>query len=205
MWRNPTRKRPDQALPDPSAHGSFRRWSLPPAELTFAPGDQEKSGVSQSKVRRAESQKSNPVSSRSRFGRLASKDWAPPWNFRRQSVCFFVHKDQTSERLINLLIFFVGLVTLLKVIGMPIAFSFLLATVAYLKFRTSVPVLIVPGRVSEGMSYMVLPRNAAAPIWRIFPSFSAGSADGAPGGGPLRPGPISTADINLSRRRAKSL
>jgi hypothetical protein len=70
--------------------------------------------------------KSNPVSSRSRFGRLASKDWAPPWNFRRQSVCFFVHKDQTSERLINLLIFFVGLVTLSKVIGMPIAFSFLL-------------------------------------------------------------------------------
>ena len=66
---------------------------------------------------------------------------------------------------------------------MPIAFSFLLATVAYLKFSTSVPVLIVPGRVSEGMSYMVLPRNGVAPIWRIFPGFSAGSADGVPVGG----------------------
>jgi tripartite ATP-independent transporter DctM subunit len=56
----------------------------------------------------------------------------------------------------NLLIFFFGLVAASMVIGMPIAFSFLLATVAYLNFSTSVPVLIVPGRVSEGMSHMVL-------------------------------------------------
>jgi tripartite ATP-independent transporter DctM subunit len=56
----------------------------------------------------------------------------------------------------NLLIFFFALVTASMVIGMPIAFSFLLATAAYLNFSTSVPVLIVPGRVSEGMSHMVL-------------------------------------------------
>nr|WP_249158949.1 TRAP transporter large permease subunit [Bradyrhizobium jicamae] len=56
----------------------------------------------------------------------------------------------------NLLIFFFGLVALSMVIGMPIAFSFLLATVAYLKFSTTIPVSIVPGRVSEGMSHMVL-------------------------------------------------
>jgi tripartite ATP-independent transporter DctM subunit len=56
----------------------------------------------------------------------------------------------------NLLIFFLGLVAVSMVIGMPIAFSFLLATVAYLQFSTTVPVLIVPGRVSEGMSHMVL-------------------------------------------------
>jgi TRAP-type C4-dicarboxylate transport system permease small subunit len=56
----------------------------------------------------------------------------------------------------NLLIFFLGLVAASMVIGMPIAFSFLLATVAYLQFSTTVPVLIVPGRVSEGMSHMVL-------------------------------------------------
>jgi TRAP-type C4-dicarboxylate transport system permease small subunit len=56
----------------------------------------------------------------------------------------------------NLLIFFFGLVAVSMVIGMPIAFSFLLATVAYLQFSTTVPVLIVPGRVSEGMSHMVL-------------------------------------------------
>ena len=56
----------------------------------------------------------------------------------------------------NLLIFFFGLVAASMVIGTPIAFTFLLATVAYLKFSTSIPVLIVPGRVSEGMSHMVL-------------------------------------------------
>jgi tripartite ATP-independent transporter DctM subunit len=56
----------------------------------------------------------------------------------------------------NLLIFFFGLVAVSMVIGMPIAFAFLLATVAYLQFSTTVPVLIVPGRVSEGMSHMVL-------------------------------------------------
>jgi hypothetical protein len=44
MWRNP-RPRP----PEPRALVSSRRWSLPPAELPIAPGDPEKSGVSQSK------------------------------------------------------------------------------------------------------------------------------------------------------------
>jgi hypothetical protein len=96
-------------------------------------------------------------------------------------------RSQTSERLINLQILFVGLVALSMVTGMPIAFSFLLATVAYLNFSTSVPVLIVPGRVSERMSYMALPRNAVAPIGRIFPGFSAESADGVPGGRPYNP------------------
>jgi tripartite ATP-independent transporter DctM subunit len=56
----------------------------------------------------------------------------------------------------NLLIFFLVLVAAAMVIGTPIAFAFLLATVAYLHFSTTVPVLIVPGRVSEGMSHMVL-------------------------------------------------
>jgi tripartite ATP-independent transporter DctM subunit len=56
----------------------------------------------------------------------------------------------------NLLIFFLGLVAAAMVIGMPIAFAFLLATVAYIEFSTTVPVLIVPGRVSEGMSHIVL-------------------------------------------------
>ena len=56
----------------------------------------------------------------------------------------------------NLFIFFFVLVAAAMVIGTPIAFTFLLATVAYLHFSTTVPVLIVPGRVSEGMSHMVL-------------------------------------------------
>ena len=58
----------------------------------------------------------------------------------------------TSEDLgnYNLLIFFFGLVAVSMAIGMPIAFSFLLATVAYLQFSTTVPVLIVPGRRQRG-------------------------------------------------------
>ncbi|HLZ05293.1 MAG TPA: TRAP transporter large permease subunit [Bradyrhizobium sp.] len=56
----------------------------------------------------------------------------------------------------NLLIFFLGLVAFAMVIGTPIAFAFLLATVAYLEFATQIPMLIVPGRVSEGMSHIVL-------------------------------------------------
>ncbi len=56
----------------------------------------------------------------------------------------------------NLLIFFLGLVAVCMVIGMPIAISFIVATVAYLEFTTTIPLSIVPGRISEGMSHMVL-------------------------------------------------
>ncbi len=56
----------------------------------------------------------------------------------------------------NLLIFFFGIVAFCIVIGMPIALSFVLATVAYLQFTTTIPLSIVPGRLSEGMSYLVL-------------------------------------------------
>ncbi len=56
----------------------------------------------------------------------------------------------------DLLIFFFGLVAFCMVIGMPIALSFILATVAYLQFTTTIPISIVPARLSEGMSNMVL-------------------------------------------------
>ena len=56
----------------------------------------------------------------------------------------------------NLLIFFFGVVGFCIVIGTPIALSFILATVAYLQFTTTIPLLIVPARLSEGMSYLVL-------------------------------------------------
>jgi len=57
---------------------------------------------------------------------------------------------------VNLIIFFLGLVGVCLIIGMPIGFVFILATTAYLRFTTSIPLSIVPGRVSEGMSHMVL-------------------------------------------------
>jgi tripartite ATP-independent transporter DctM subunit len=56
----------------------------------------------------------------------------------------------------NLLIFFLGLLSFCMILGMPIALSFVLATVAYLHFTTTIPLSIVPARLSAGMSNMVL-------------------------------------------------
>ncbi len=56
----------------------------------------------------------------------------------------------------NLVIFFVGLVAAAVFAGVPIAFSFGLATVAYLTFTTSAPLVVVVGRMDEGMSHLIL-------------------------------------------------
>ncbi len=56
----------------------------------------------------------------------------------------------------NLLIFFVGLVGVLVFAGVPIAFSFGLATVGFLSLTTSTPMEIVVGRLDEGMSHLIL-------------------------------------------------
>jgi len=56
----------------------------------------------------------------------------------------------------NLLIFFVGFVATSVFAGVPIAFSFGLATVGYLTFTTSTPISVVIGRMDEGMSHLIL-------------------------------------------------
>jgi tripartite ATP-independent transporter DctM subunit len=56
----------------------------------------------------------------------------------------------------NLLIFFVGLLGLAVMAGVPIAFSFCLATVAFLLVTTRTPLLVVVGRIDEGMSSLIL-------------------------------------------------
>ncbi len=56
----------------------------------------------------------------------------------------------------NLLVFFVGLVAISVLVGIPIAFSFGLATVGYLTFTTQVPLNVVVGRMDEGMSHLIL-------------------------------------------------
>ncbi|QBR02444.1 TRAP transporter large permease subunit [Paraburkholderia pallida] len=56
----------------------------------------------------------------------------------------------------NLLIFFVGLVALCVLSGVPIAFSFGLATFGYLALTTSTPLSVVVGRMDEGMSHLIL-------------------------------------------------
>ena len=57
---------------------------------------------------------------------------------------------------INLLIFFVGLVALGVLSGVPIAFSFGLATFGYLALTTNTPMPVVVGRMDEGMSHLIL-------------------------------------------------
>ncbi len=57
---------------------------------------------------------------------------------------------------INLLIFFVGLVAVCVILGLPIAFAFGIATLAYLALTTDTPLTIVVSRMDEGMSHLIL-------------------------------------------------
>lgn len=57
---------------------------------------------------------------------------------------------------LNLLIFFVGLVGLGVLSGAPIAFAFGLATMGYLALTTDTPLVVVVGRMDEGMSHLIL-------------------------------------------------
>jgi tripartite ATP-independent transporter DctM subunit len=56
----------------------------------------------------------------------------------------------------NLLVFFVLLLMGCICIGVPIAFAFGLSTLSFIAFTTSTPLLIVPSRMQEGMSHLIL-------------------------------------------------
>ncbi|HWK46274.1 MAG TPA: TRAP transporter large permease subunit [Stellaceae bacterium] len=56
----------------------------------------------------------------------------------------------------NLVIFFIGAVGLGVFSGIPIAFSFGLATFGYLALTTRTPLVILVGRLDEGMSHLIL-------------------------------------------------
>jgi len=56
----------------------------------------------------------------------------------------------------NLIVFFVALVSACVILGIPIAFSFGVATVAYLGLMTHVPLSVVVSRMQEGMSHLIL-------------------------------------------------
>src|SRR5271166_5391050 len=56
----------------------------------------------------------------------------------------------------SLVIFFVLLLGAGVLIGVPIAFAFGLATVAYLLCTTTTPLQVLPGRMDEGMSSLIL-------------------------------------------------
>jgi tripartite ATP-independent transporter DctM subunit len=57
---------------------------------------------------------------------------------------------------LNLLIFFVGIVAATVFAGVPIAFSFALATFSYLALTTNTPMVVMVGRLDEGMSHLML-------------------------------------------------
>ncbi|SCU82444.1 TRAP-type transporter, large permease component [Cupriavidus necator] len=57
---------------------------------------------------------------------------------------------------INLVIFFLLMLVVCVAIGVPIAFAFGLATMCYLAFTTTTPLSIVPNRMQEGMSHLIL-------------------------------------------------
>ncbi|QGW82568.1 TRAP transporter large permease subunit [Variovorax paradoxus] len=56
----------------------------------------------------------------------------------------------------NLVIFFVVVVAATVFSGVPIAFSFALATFGYLALTTRTPLLVMVGRLDEGMSHLIL-------------------------------------------------
>jgi tripartite ATP-independent transporter DctM subunit len=57
---------------------------------------------------------------------------------------------------LNLIIFFVGVVGCCVFAGVPIAFAFALATYGYLALTTSTPLMVLVGRMDEGMSHLIL-------------------------------------------------
>ncbi len=57
---------------------------------------------------------------------------------------------------INLIIFFVGVAGFCVFAGIPIAFGFGLATYGYLALTTNTPLLVLVGRMDEGMSHLIL-------------------------------------------------
>lgn len=58
--------------------------------------------------------------------------------------------------LLNILIFLVGLVGLCLVAGVPIAFCFGCGVMSFLAFTSQVPLVVIVGRIDEGMANLVL-------------------------------------------------
>ena len=56
----------------------------------------------------------------------------------------------------NLMLFFVFGVGAMVLLGLPIAFSFGLATFGYIALTTNTPTMVIVGRMDEGMSHLIL-------------------------------------------------
>ena len=71
-------------------------------------------------------------------------------------VCILLQPVFENLGNLNLLIFFVGIVACLVFAGVPIAFAFGLATFGYQALTTQTPIVVVVGRIEEGMSHLIL-------------------------------------------------
>ncbi|MFV0678145.1 TRAP transporter large permease subunit [Variovorax sp. tm] len=67
----------------------------------------------------------------------------------------------------NLFLFFVLGVGAMVLLGLPIAFSFGLATFGYIALTTSTPTVVIVGRMDEGMSHLIL---LAVPLFVLLGS-----------------------------------
>lgn len=72
------------------------------------------------------------------------------------AVCYWQMPALAQLGNLNMAIFLVGLVCVCLAAGVPIAFCFGLGALSFLTFTTQVPLLIVVGRMDEGMSSIIL-------------------------------------------------
>jgi tripartite ATP-independent transporter DctM subunit len=72
------------------------------------------------------------------------------------AACWLGSASLTELGLYNIVFFLVILVALCLVAGVPIAFCFGIGALSYLAFATSVPLMVVIGRMDEGMSSLIL-------------------------------------------------
>ncbi|HEV3158277.1 MAG TPA: TRAP transporter large permease subunit [Candidatus Baltobacteraceae bacterium] len=72
------------------------------------------------------------------------------------SVLWFAHPAIAALGDASLIIFFIGMVGACVAGGVPIAFSFMLSTLAYLTFDTSIPLSVVVSQMDQGMSSLEL-------------------------------------------------
>jgi tripartite ATP-independent transporter DctM subunit len=71
-------------------------------------------------------------------------------------LCWWLAPQLAALGMFNILIFLCGLVALCLVAGVPIAFCFGCGVMAFLAFSSTVPLVVIVGRIDEGMSNIVL-------------------------------------------------
>ena len=87
-----------------------------------------------------------------------ARDFLPAAIVTIAVVCAFWLAEPLLKPLgrFNLIIFFVGVVAANVFSGVPIAFSFAISTFGYLALTTRTPMMVMVGRLDEGMSHLIL-------------------------------------------------